>query len=238
PARVMGDVTRVRQILFNLIGNGLKFTDQGEVAVAVTSELKDPATLRHEIRFAVSDSGIGIPENRLGNLFQSFNQVDASTTRKYGGTGLGLAISKRLTTLMGGEIRVESKGMGQGSTFHFTIAADAVESELCGADHFPIMELIGKHVLILVHNPTNRRILADYVASWEMIASTASTASEALDLLRQGTHFEAAIIDMHLPDSGCATFVQVMQNDLARPPLIAVTHIGRSTRDLDRSQFA
>ncbi len=238
PARIMGDVTRVRQVLFNLIGNGLKFTDQGEVAVSVTSALKDPETLRHEIHFSVSDTGIGIPENRLGNLFQSFNQVDASTTRKYGGTGLGLAISKRLTTLMGGEIWVESKGVGQGATFHFTIAADAVDSELCGANYFPIVELIGKHVLIIEHNPTNRRILADYVASWKMIVSTASTASEALDLVRQGTQFETAIIDMHLPDSGCATFVHAMQNDLARLPLIAVTHIGRSTRDMDRSQFA
>lgn len=238
PAHILGDVTRVRQILFNLIGNGLKFTDQGEVVVSVSSELEDPANLRHKIYFAVSDTGIGIPEDRLGSLFQSFNQVDASTTRKYGGTGLGLAISKRLTTLMGGDIWVKSKGVGQGSTFHFTITADAVDSELCGARHLPLMELTGKSLLIIEHNRTNRRILAEYVESWKMIARAASTVSEALDLVRQGTQFEAIIIDMHLPDSGCATFVHEMKGNLARLPLIAVTQIGHGAHGLHRSQFA
>src|SRR5205807_1697413 len=106
PAHIIGDVTRVRQILFNLIGNGLKFTECGEVVVSVTSKAMDPPTASHQIHFAVSDTGIGIPEDRLGCLFQSFNQVDASTTRKYGGTDLGLAISKRLSALMGGDIWV------------------------------------------------------------------------------------------------------------------------------------
>ena len=127
PARIVGDVTRVRQILFNLIGNGLKFTERGDVVVSVTGELKDPATLGHQIHFTVSDTGIGIPADRLDSLFQSFNQVDASTTRKYGGTGLGLAISKRLSTLMGGDIWVESQGApGLGSTFHFSNAANSM----------------------------------------------------------------------------------------------------------------
>jgi PAS domain S-box-containing protein len=245
PARIMGDVTRVRQILFNLIGNGLKFTERGEVVVSVSGTPKDPATLGHEIHFTVSDTGIGIPEDRLSSLFQSFNQVDASTTRKYGGTGLGLAISKRLSTLMGGDIWVESQGMrGLGSTFHFTISADAVDTEQCGAQHVPSLELEGKHLLIVEHHPTNLRILMDYVQSWKMVASAASSVSEALDLLRQGIRLDAAIVDMQLPDGGCAAFVQEMQKNAARRdnvnsfPLIAITHVGRGNLDGRRSQFA
>jgi PAS domain S-box-containing protein len=250
PARIIGDVTRVRQVLFNLIGNGLKFTEIGEVVVSVTSQVKDPATLLHEIHFTVSDTGLGIPEDRLDSLFQSFNQVDASTTRKYGGTGLGLAISKRLSTLMGGDIWVESKGVpGLGSTFHFTILADAVEGQESGAQHLPLLELAGKRLLIIEHNQTNLRILTDYAQSWKMTASAASTVSEGLAMVYQGDLFDAAIINMQLLDAGCATVVQELQNvkvrkdaepqDSVRPlPLIALTCIGRGSRDFDRAPFA
>ncbi|HEV3041338.1 MAG TPA: histidine kinase N-terminal 7TM domain-containing protein [Candidatus Angelobacter sp.] len=242
PVRIMGDVTRVRQILFNLIGNGLKFTEHGEVVVSVAGELKDPKTLRHEIHFRVKDTGIGIPEDRLASLFQSFNQVDASTTRKYGGTGLGLAISKRLSTLMGGDMWVESKGEpGLGSTSHFTISADAVDMELC-AQQFSGMELAGKRLLIIEHNPTNLRILMDYVQSWQMMAIAARTVSEAPTLIRRGVPVDAVIIDTQLPETGCADFVHMMKKypipHDGPLPLIAITHIGRGNRDMDRSLFA
>ncbi|HEV2992008.1 MAG TPA: histidine kinase N-terminal 7TM domain-containing protein [Candidatus Angelobacter sp.] len=242
PVRIMGDVTRVRQILFNLVGNGLKFTEQGEVVVSVAGELKDTETLRHEIHFSVKDTGIGIPEDRLAGLFQSFNQVDASTTRKYGGTGLGLAISKRLSTLMGGDIWVESKGEpGLGSTFHFTIAADAVDTEQC-AQQFSGVELTGKRLLIVEHNPTNRSVLKDYVQSWRITESTASSTSEALELFRKGLTVDAVIIDVQLPEAGCAGFLQAIKKDALRQddplPLIAITHLGRGNRDINRSHFA
>jgi signal transduction histidine kinase len=129
PAAIFGDVTRLRQILVNLLSNAVKFTEEGEVVVSVTS--RPPEDGRHELHFAVRDTGIGIPSDRMERLFQSFSQVDASTTRRYGGTGLGLAISKRLSEMMGGTMWAESppsvppiggeeKG-GAGSTFHFTI---------------------------------------------------------------------------------------------------------------------
>ena len=119
PENLMGDVTRLRQILVNLLSNAVKFTEVGNVSITVTSQPKDDG---HEIRFTVGDTGIGIPPERMGRLFQSFSQVDMSTTRKYGGTGLGLAISKRLVEMMGGKIWAESE-VGKGSVFHFTILA-------------------------------------------------------------------------------------------------------------------
>ncbi len=122
------DITRLRQVLINLLGNAIKFTEKGEVVVTVGVVTAAPAEEpgRHTLQFSIADTGLGIPPERLGRLFRSFSQVDASTTRRFGGTGLGLAISKRLCELMGGGIWVESAGVpGQGSTFHFTIRAAA-----------------------------------------------------------------------------------------------------------------
>ena len=129
PQAISGDVTRLRQILLNLLGNAVKFTEQGEIVVTVSRDREaEQAGLKNYLHFAVRDTGIGIPKERMNRLFQSFSQVDASTTRKYGGTGLGLAISKRLVELMGGEIKVESEGIpGRGSVFHFTVAGEPAE---------------------------------------------------------------------------------------------------------------
>src|SRR5205807_3631693 len=125
PPVIVGDVTRLKQVLVNLIGNAVKFTESGEVVVSISSQRCAPPDSRYEIRFAVCDTGIGVPHDRLDRLFQSFSQVDSSTTRKYGGTGLGLAICKRLSEMMGGKIWVESQGVpGQGSIFYFTIIAE------------------------------------------------------------------------------------------------------------------
>ena len=159
PNLIEGDITRVRQILVNLVGNAVKFTEQGEVVVYASCEtLPDK---KHEIQISVRDTGIGIPKDRLNRLFQSFSQVDASTTRQFGGTGLGLAISKRLTSLMGGEMWVESQ-VGQGSIFHFTIQVDEAE-ELC-IKSTPYLDeqdaLENRHLLIVDDNLTNRTILA------------------------------------------------------------------------------
>jgi CheY-like chemotaxis protein len=148
----------------------------------------------------VSDTGIGIPADRLDRLFKSFSQVDTSTTRRYGGTGLGLVISKRLAELMGGDMWVESE-VGKGSTFHFTIEAEAVAS-LAPRDHLSGEQphLAGKRLLIVDDNPTNRRILVLQTKEWGMLARETGSPLEALKWLRRGDPFDLAILDMHMPE--------------------------------------
>src|SRR5205823_6383570 len=144
PGMVMGDVTRVRQIVTNLVSNAVKFTEQGEVVASATSRALPDGT--YELHFAVKDTGIGIPADRMDRLFKSFSQVDSSTTRRYGGTGLGLAISKRLAELMGGTMWVESTS-GKGSTFHFTIQVTAAPDALLKAHQEDQTHLMGKRIL-------------------------------------------------------------------------------------------
>ncbi len=195
PAR--GDPDRVRQVLINLINNALKFTEKGEIVVRVTRAGDGPD--RTAVRFAISDSGIGIPPERMDRLFKSFSQVDASTTRKYGGTGLGLAICKQLAELMGGEIGVES-APGKGSTFWFTAllgmpprTAQAIQ---------PRVDPRGVKVLVVDPNPVHRGIVCEQLASWGLPAATVSSESEALQAMAQaskgGSPFKAALLDAGL----------------------------------------
>lgn len=162
PPVLIGDVTRLRQILVNLLNNAIKFTDQGEVVVDVNSILVE--NNQHELHFKVRDTGIGIPPEKIGKLFKSFSQVDTSTTRKYGGTGLRLAISSQLAMNMGARMWVESEE-GIGSTFHFTILVDI------DPDAKPMLpdkiqpELDNKQVLIVDDNATNRMILVKQTES-------------------------------------------------------------------------
>ena len=162
PRWIFGDVTRLRQILVNLVSNGVKFTSAGEVVLTVQSSADDEGNAC--THFAVRDTGCGIPADRLDRLFRSFSQVDASTTRNYGGTGLGLAISKRLTELMGGRIWVESE-VGAGSVFQFTIVQKLAPQEVA-----PVVgaNWSGKKILIVDDNATNRRILVTQLLIWEL----------------------------------------------------------------------
>ncbi|WP_219903923.1 response regulator [Stenomitos frigidus] len=205
PQRLLGDVTRLRQILVNLLNNAIKFTEAGEVVVTVDAQPLDAVPLKtayakyvsplYEIRFAVKDTGIGIPSTKLERLFKAFSQVDASTTRQYGGTGLGLVISKKLSELMGGKMWVESQP-GVGSTFYFTIAAQ-VAPEVAT----PVIQhsLVGKRVLLVDDNATNRQILTQYTQSWQMLAQAAASGAEALELMRRGERFDLAVLDMQMP---------------------------------------
>jgi PAS domain S-box-containing protein len=207
PLAIVGDVTRLRQILVNLLNNAVKFTEQGEVVVSVTRDAGtrrrgDTETVSVSLHFAVRDTGIGIPVDRLGRLFQAFSQVDASTTRKYGGTGLGLAVSRRLSELMGGRMWVESEGVpGKGSAFHFTIQA-AEAAELPKRLHLQgeSPELRGRSVLIVDDNDTNRRILTLQTQSWGMQPRVTGSPHEALEWVRQGARFDLAILDLHMPE--------------------------------------
>jgi PAS domain S-box-containing protein len=231
PAAVIGDVTRLRQVLVNLLSNSIKFTPHGEVVVAVSATLQESG--EHELRFSVRDTGIGIPADRLGELFQAFTQVDTSTTRKYGGTGLGLAISKRLTEIMGGRMWVEST-VGAGSAFHFSIIARASGAKLA---HSLLQDqssaLAGRHVLIVDDNSTNRRILVKQALLWGMIPSAAASAAEALDLVRHGHAFDVGILDMSMPEMdglGLATEIRKFRDPQALP-LIMLTSVAYRPQD-------
>ncbi|MBI2747922.1 MAG: response regulator [Burkholderiales bacterium] len=233
PAALVGDVTRLRQILVNLLSNAVKFTHRGEVVVSVTATPRDND--HYEVQFAVRDTGIGIPAESLPELFQSFYQVDASTTRKYGGSGLGLAISKRLSEIMGGRMWVDS-APGSGSTFYFTIDVAASGSQLA---HKFLQEnssaFNGKRVLIVDDNTTNRRILVKQALLWGMLPSAAAEPVEALDLVRHGHAFDVGILDMSMPEmDGVALALEIRKyRDALSLPLIMLTSVAQRSRAED-----
>ncbi len=200
PTEVRGDVTRLRQILVNLIGNALKFTERGEIEVTVKALPADAAKSDQprEILFAVRDTGIGIPAEAQARLFGSFTQVDASTTRKYGGTGLGLAISKRLAELMGGRMWLQSEP-GRGSTFFFTLRTEWVHRS---RPYVPVaqVQLRGRRLLVIDDNAANRRILGSLAEKWGLRAVLVERPADALAQLRQGERFDLAVLDMHMPE--------------------------------------
>ena len=229
PNTLVGDVTRLRQILVNLLGNAVKFTETGEVVATVTSRPSDRLDNRHELHFAVRDTGLGIPKERVDRLFQSFSQVDTSTTRKYGGTGLGLAISKRLCAMMGGTMWVESQGVpGQGSTFHFTILVTAASTQKRLHPSGLQPELNRKRLLIVDDIETNRRILIHQAQSWGMRPFATATGSEALDWIRRGDSFDIAILDMHMPEmDGLTLAAEIREHrDPQTLPLVLLSSVG------------
>jgi PAS domain S-box-containing protein len=208
PALVCGDCTRLRQILVNLIGNALKFTEHGEVELTIDLGEKTPGSPLDPneipLRFGIRDTGIGISAEGMTRLFQSFSQVDASTTRKFGGTGLGLAISKRLAELMGGTMWVEST-IGQGSTFLFTIATTrAPESPDGAAALLPAdarAKLAGKRILIVDDNAAVRRQVGSFAEFAQIVPRLVASADEALQFLRQGEPFDVVLVDYQMPDT-------------------------------------
>jgi signal transduction histidine kinase/CheY-like chemotaxis protein/HAMP domain-containing protein len=202
PAAIFGDVTRLRQILVNLLSNAVKFTEQGEVLVSVEADRDREASLSPlSVHFSVCDTGIGIPPDRMDRLFQSFSQIDASMTRRYGGTGLGLVISQRLAGMMGGRMWAESDGVpGRGSTFHFTIQAEAAPRPPRPYLRGIQSDLSGRWVLIVDDNATNRQILTLQAEAWGMHARPSASSGEALAWVRRGDAFDVALLDMQMPD--------------------------------------
>ncbi len=231
PPRLISDSTRLRQILINLLGNAVKFTPQGEITVTVRArpllaEGASEAPARYELQFAVSDTGIGIRPDRMDRLFQSFSQVDSSTTRKYGGTGLGLAISKRLAEMLGGTMWVESE-VDKGSTFFFTIlaAADKASSEA----EFSATPLFGRRVLIVDASDTQRQLLAAHMRAWGMAPVLCSAAADALNYLRDGGGIDVALVDALLPEDGDLRVLQELSRRTA--PAVLLTPLGRRNPD-------
>ncbi|HLF26003.1 MAG TPA: response regulator [Anaerolineae bacterium] len=252
PAILISDVTRLRQILVNLLSNAVKFTERGEVAVtvekdeggglkaegrrddftpALATSASAGATIPHPssfiLHFSVRDTGIGIPAERLHRLFQSFSQVDTSTTRKYGGTGLGLAISKRLTEMMGGRLWVESE-VGRGSTFHFTIRAEAAPSSFLARPRLAQPNLSGKRLLIVDDNENNRRILSHEARRLGMASEAVASGPAALERMGRGDTFDLVILDMHMPEMDGLTLARKLRAQPAGQtlPLIMLSSLG------------
>jgi len=219
PAAIRGDITRLRQVLINLINNAVKFTEKGEVAVHVRLQKADDGQGRAVIEFRVTDSGIGIPRERQQALFQAFTQMDASTTRKYGGTGLGLAICKRLVEMMDGEIGVESEP-GKGSTFWFTVAAPEVEMAPAFT-HAEFGVLKANRTLVVDDHATNVRILTRQLQMWGMEVASVESGPQALQWLEQAARGgpeawlpDVIITDMHMPEMDGVTLARAIK---ARP---------------------
>ena len=233
---VVGDVTRVRQILVNLLGNAIKFTEEGEVEVSVSGQLRDHYI--YQLHFSVRDTGIGIPVDRQDKVFQSFTQVDASTTRKFGGTGLGLTISKQLAELMGGAMWLESSGVpGQGTMFHFTILTELSVGRQIETDK---RALAGRKVLIVDDNQTNRNILDRQTVSFQMVPTSVSSGHEALSILQQGTEFDLAILDYHMPEMDGLTLAEEIRKLQVgkKLPLVLLSSYGYRDKKVNFSKFA
>ncbi len=233
PPLIVGDVTRLRQILVNLTGNSLKFTDKGEIFISVRKLSQDNETIMLE--FSVKDSGIGIPAEKIDRLFKPFSQVDTSTTRKYGGTGLGLAISAKLVDMMKGTISVETTE-GQGSTFSFTIKTAAAMGSPKIYLRESIPELTNSQILLVDDNEINLKILMTQCKQWGMVPRVTTSSKEALDWLKRGDLFDIAILDMQMPQMDglqLASEIRKLRtkNDL---PIILLTSLGKR-EDIDRA---
>jgi PAS domain S-box-containing protein len=245
PAAIVGDVTRLRQILVNLVGNAVKFTEAGEVVVTVAVDegrqaagdgTAGPSCILH---FSVRDTGVGIPRDRMDRLFQSFSQVDSSTTRRYGGTGLGLAISQRLAQLMGGAMWAESAGVpGQGSTFHFTIQAQPATLAVRAERRADAPDLRGKRVLIVDDNATNRRIFTLQTQGWGMVPRETGSPADALDWLRGGEPFDVALVDRQMPDMDGLALASEVRRLRSGMPLVMVSSLGQREAGVEAAGFA
>ena len=235
PSILVGDPNSLRQILVNLVGNGIKFTDEGEVTVVV--RLEAAGVDETVVHFVVADTGVGIPAGKQASIFDAFVQVDGSSTRRHGGTGLGLAICGSLVNLMGGKIWVQSEP-GKGSLFHFT--ARFGNAETAPGRDIPLTappDLHGLPVLVVDDNATNRKILLENCKRWGMNAVAASSGSQALKILaeadREGQGFKLILVDFQMPGMDGLELVRRMlaqsslsQSSLATPPIMMLSSVG------------
>jgi signal transduction histidine kinase/HPt (histidine-containing phosphotransfer) domain-containing protein len=232
PSQVVGDAQRLRQVLVNVLGNALKFTERGSVVVSVqklapsAAEAEDLQSLR--LHFAVRDSGIGIPPDRLARLFRPFSQADASTARKYGGTGLGLVISRRLVELMGGRMWAESLP-GEGSTFHFTINLTVPDGSTPPPHAKRQLQLAELKILILEDNATIRNLLFEQCRRWGMQPQAVENSAQAMELFRKGMTFDLALVDAALPGLDGATVAAEIQKfpGATMMPVVLLTALGK-----------
>ncbi|MEY2881291.1 MAG: hypothetical protein RLZZ15_3671 [Verrucomicrobiota bacterium] len=236
PPRLVGDALRLRQILLNLAGNALKFTETGEVSLQL--RLRARVGDRAELQCDVRDTGVGLTPTERAKLFRPFAQADSSTTRRYGGTGLGLAISRSLVELMGGRLWVDS-APGAGSTFSFTLDLAVAASEE-NSDAVPPPALAGKHLLVVDDNTTNRRILVHHIERWGARACSFATPAAALAAVDDGASFDLALLDLHMPGMDGAALALALQGRLgaATPPLLLLSSVGTKLPPEERARFA
>ncbi len=254
PRVVLGDSTRVFQVLMNLLSNAIKFTDEGYVAISVDARPFETGRTvpagrdapagdggRHllEVHVAVRDTGIGIAPEKTHRLFQSFSQLDASTTRQYGGTGLGLAITKRLVELMGGRIWIESVP-GEGATFHFTMVAPEAGPEFSATFSERVAAVAGKRVLIVDDNPTTRRALERQTEHWGMRPAAVASGAEALELLAAGVPLDVAVLTAHPRDMDAGTLAhRIRARHTATPlPLVLLSSTGAGSARFEEGPFS
>jgi signal transduction histidine kinase/CheY-like chemotaxis protein len=230
PDALRGDPGRLRQILLNLLGNAVKFTDAGEVVLRVTAETATPREV--VLRFSIRDTGVGIPADRQQSVFEAFTQADGSVTRKYGGTGLGLTISSQLVQLMGGRLWVESE-LGRGSTFFFTASFGIVDSPAAVVANPETIDLRGRPLLIVDDNATNRRLLEEMVIGWRMVPTLAVSVPDALTALRAaqdvGRPFSLVVTDVRMPEADGFALAKAIKGDpvTAGAAVVLLTSAGR-----------
>ncbi|HEX3265810.1 MAG TPA: GAF domain-containing protein [Candidatus Limnocylindrales bacterium] len=230
PRAVAGDAGRLRQIVLNLLSNAVKFTEKGEIVVTVratpsaSANGRASAPERWRLELDVRDTGIGIKPERMGLLFQSFSQADASISRRYGGTGLGLAISRRLAEAMDGELGAESTGVaGEGATFHLVVELDgAPAGALARPPETAGVDLAGRTALIVDDNATNRRILAAQLARWSIRTRQTAQPAEALEWIRAGESFDLALLDLLMPDMDGVALAEAIRSSAQRSPRIVL----------------
>ena len=232
PTALIGDPGRLRQIIVNIAGNSLKFTEEGEIVIRVEMESESDDSVK--LHFMVSDTGIGIPRDKLNSIFRSFEQVDGSTTRKYGGTGLGLSITKQFVEMMGGEIRVESPNRfgleedfntrkqeprigGPGSIFHFTVCFKLSRSKEISIPRRKPHDLSGMPVLIVDDNYTNRILLQEMITSWGLVPTITASGKEAIDCFNEafgsGTPYRLILLDMQMPELDGFDVAKIIKDD-------------------------
>ncbi|MEO0895931.1 MAG: PAS domain S-box protein [Bacteroidota bacterium] len=234
PRKIISDPTRISQVMVNLINNAIKFTTEGEVILR-SEILEYREGNRCLLQFSVADTGIGIPEEKIGRLFKSFSQVDASTTRKYGGTGLGLAICKKLVHMMKGEIWIEST-YGEGSTFFFTVE---VELDKTPAEVLKPRNIRGKKALLVDDNKTNLKILEKQLQSWGIESVSVQHPFEAIPTLEQDSSIDFAILDMQMPDQNGIELAKQIRASFKKEslPLIMLTSMGSSLKADEKELF-
>jgi GAF domain-containing protein/CheY-like chemotaxis protein len=230
PPAVAGDQGRLRQIVLNLLTNAVKFTESGEIVVSVRSA---PIGARWEISVDVRDTGIGIPADRIGRLFQSFTQADSTISRRFGGTGLGLAISRRLAEAMNGSLSAESSGVpGEGARFHLVVRLDAADvSAVPERRDRDLVEIAGRSALIVDDNATNRRILTAQLGRWSMQTRDTASPAEALGWIRAGERFDVVLLDLLMPEMDGLAFAEAIRAiDQPQPKLVLVSSIAMRER--------